>query len=487
MNRLAMLVAMAWACPSAIAFHTYSITDVGDLPGGADFSFAQDINDNGVVSGVGTGANGSVPFRWTSSQGLTPLPLLAGFTQANSGTIDSLGNITGVAYTIDPLTDGHPVRWSSQNQLTDVGVPAGMTWAIADAGNDHGVIAGWGQTANGRRGFTWSATAGFTVYQPLAGDSECGFCDISNSGIVCGWSGDFAAFWKNGTGGYLAKPQGGVLSFPNLITDEDRICGYVGLSDGTYIAGSWTTTGRFTQEDQLSGYPSMDCVWATHDGSTLVGAAYDSDYERATLFNALDGVVDLNALVDPSTPGWTLQLATSSNRFGQIVGSGLIDGKTHGFIATPVVTPTKVNVLLGKATEGGLQSLEAADGNGLTVCKFLVPNQQAAPVTVELDALSPVQTPSNYFIRLVSKVNTSGVLSQTVDLYDWSSSSYADTRTDTLNTSFKTVELQATGDLSRYVGPERALRARFRVKATGPVGSSLWCAVLDCAQFVTRP
>ena len=38
----------------------------------------------------------------------------------------------------------------------------------------------------------------------------------------------------------------------------------------------------------------------------------------------------------PPESGWQLQEATDINDAGQIVGHGLIDGETHGFVLTPV-------------------------------------------------------------------------------------------------------------------------------------------------------
>jgi hypothetical protein len=44
--------------------------------------------------------------------------------------------------------------------------------------------------------------------------------------------------------------------------------------------------------------------------------------------------VDLNTLI-PANSGWVLQAASSIDNAGEIVGSGLINGSVHAFLATP--------------------------------------------------------------------------------------------------------------------------------------------------------
>jgi probable HAF family extracellular repeat protein len=47
-----------------------------------------------------------------------------------------------------------------------------------------------------------------------------------------------------------------------------------------------------------------------------------------------NGMQDLNTLI-PSTSGWVLNTAAGINAWGQIVGSGVHNGETHGFLLTP--------------------------------------------------------------------------------------------------------------------------------------------------------
>ena len=477
------------ACPAAMAFTTYSITDLGDLPGGPDSSYAFSINDNGVVTGTGTTAQGAQAFRWDSINGMVALPLLAGRTQSLAGKIDSAGNIAGVAFTLDSITDGRPLAWTPGNQIIDPGLPVGWTWAINNGINEHGVMAGWGESGSGRKAFTWSQATGFVITQPLAGDAECGFSDINNNGVTSGWSGNNSLIWQNGVPTVLTLPPNGVDSYPNGLSEENRAYGYVALNNGNFAAGVWNAQGKFSPVDQFPGYPSMDCSGVSDNGGLVVCEPYDTTWERVVLWSPIDGDTDMDTLIDSSTPGWNLMYGGQPNKRGQIVGNGTINGVSHAFLATPVVTPNNTTINFGQLSEGGLKSLEKPDGDAFRVSKFFVPNLSVAPITVVVEATCPVSTLSSYFLRVKSKMTKAGFFGQTLDLFDWSTNSYSavDTRSDALGLGNLTVELHATGSLNRYLGPDRTLRARYRIRPTGTIASQIWGADTDCIEFVARP
>ncbi|MGE0002433.1 MAG: hypothetical protein AB7T05_10230, partial [Fimbriimonadaceae bacterium] len=249
----------------------------------------------------------------------------------------------------------------------------------------------------------------------------------------------------------------------------------------------WSAQGEFLQSPQLPGYPSMDCFGASKEGGWITGAAYSSDFDKATLWSPIDGIVELNSLIDPSTPGWDLK-ALAINPRGLLVGWGEINGTVHACVAVPVSTPKSINVVFGKHAGGDLDSMENADGESLDVCKFIVPNQNVSPVTVEFEAECAIKSPFAYRVRSTTSTSIAGSFQQVVDLYDWQTMAYSpvDLRTDSLGTAWKTVELQGSGSLARYVGPGRTMRARIRVRPTGPVSGSAWCVRFDRIEFVAQ-
>ena len=76
------------------------------------------------------------------------------------------------------------------------------------------------------------------------------------------------------------------------------------------------------------------CCNTINDRGEVVGFSIDgSGNIRAVLWQ--DKVeMDLNTLISADSP-WILQQASSINDVGEIVGSGLINGNVHAFLATP--------------------------------------------------------------------------------------------------------------------------------------------------------
>lgn len=471
----------------AAAFPRYVVTDVGDVPGGADASFGTDATDAGIVTAIGTGPNGSQAFVWSRAAGLVPLPGMAGRNQTVSLSINALGIVSGAVHDGTWPASYRPVLWNSSGQLTDLGLPIGVDWALQGGMNDHGVVVTWGGTANGRRALIWRPATGWEVVPPPSGFNECGFSSINNKGDICGWADDRAMLYRNGTWAALNLPAGALDAFPNYISEDGRIGGYVRMGPSLWVAGQWNLQGEFLQSPQLPGFPSMDCFGASREGGWITGAAYSNDFEKATLWSPIDGIVELNSLVDATTPGWNLQ-ALVNTPGGLLFGWGEINGVVHACVAVPVSTPKTINVVFGRHGGGDLDSLESADGESLDVCKFIVPNQNVSPVTVEYEAECAIKSPFAYRLRSTTSTSIAGSFQQVVDLYDWQTTAYSpvDVRTDTLGTAWKTVELQGSGSLARYVGPGRTMRARIRVRPNGPVSGSAWCVRFDRIEFVAQ-
>ena len=72
-------------------------------------------------------------------------------------------------------------------------------------------------------------------------------------------------------------------------------------------------------------------------GNTVAFDDVDYRYEvigRPFIWSESGGMQDLNNLISGSS-GWVLNSATGINIWGQIVGSGILNGKAHGFLLTP--------------------------------------------------------------------------------------------------------------------------------------------------------
>ena len=166
-----------------------------------------------------------------------------------------------------------------------------------------------------------------------------------------------------------------------------------------------------------------------------------------------------------------------------------VTGIQHaGQIPAHVVAPDDLKVPLGKLDHGDLASLSDLDTDSLRVCKFFVPNLTIDPVQIKVFA-HLFEVPQFLSLYSTSRLTVAGSFQQTLELFDQSTQSYGDGdfRVDPINLSMATHRLDATGDLSRYVGQGGVLEARYKVKQTGFSASYAWCSDVDQLVWVTTP
>jgi len=90
-----------------------------------------------------------------------------------------------------------------------------------------------------------------------------------------------------------------------------------------------------------------------NDSGVVVGTSYvwgGSTPHRATIWDRVNGLADLNSMVDSSGDGWILAAGGDINNAGQIVGWGYHDGQERGFLLTPnrpVPEPSSLAMFLG--------------------------------------------------------------------------------------------------------------------------------------------
>ena len=73
-------------------------------------------------------------------------------------------------------------------------------------------------------------------------------------------------------------------------------------------------------------------------GNTIVQEGLSPSFPevigRPFIWSKGSGMLDLNTLISASS-GWVLNSATGINIWGQIVGTGTLNGESHGFLLTP--------------------------------------------------------------------------------------------------------------------------------------------------------
>jgi probable HAF family extracellular repeat protein len=154
----------------AVTAASYTLTDLGALPGGSDSSQATGINDSGQVVGVDFAATGARAVLWDSGT-LTDLGDLPGGGDMSRATgINDSGQVVGVS----SATGGdRAFLWDSttgMQNLNDLIDPT-IGWVLQDARgiNASGQIVGFGNNGSATRGFLLTPASATTPIPLPAG------------------------------------------------------------------------------------------------------------------------------------------------------------------------------------------------------------------------------------------------------------------------------------------------------------------------------
>lgn len=258
---------------------------------------AADINDHGVVVGT-IGLNA---VSWNPAG--TPTVLGGSYVGASAVAVNESGLVVGSYVLNNPdIFLQHACYWQD-GDLVDIGAGYGSQNSAA-AVNDHGDILLSTDTAAAYV-YSGGAYAPVNVSLPMSPSSSVWWWrDINNDGVVLGT-------------GFLTN----------------------GLMAGCLWQGGVTTTLA-----NLAGY---DCstVWSLNNSTVAVGNVSSSTggASRACIWEGRS-VADLNDLIADDS-GWTLSSARDINDQGQIIGTGVLGGRSHEFLLTPTPEPSSMVAL----------------------------------------------------------------------------------------------------------------------------------------------
>ncbi len=317
---------------AAIGFETHSatsheallwqggtITNLGDLPGGAFDSVAWGISGDGqVVVGQGTSSSGGQAFSWKNGV-MSALPYLPGTSGPSIGyAANSDGSV--VVGASESTYGLFPVRWNNGTVQALQVLPGPY-----HSGKANGI------SSNGRY----------------------------ISGYDAQWNGtkwvDQAVVWRDGVIAALGDlPGGDFNSISTDVSDDASVVVGRGASTSFSEAFRWSN-GIMTGLGFLNGGSLSLATGVSADGSLIVGNSDSSSGQQAIIWDAQHGMRNLRDVLisDYGVPleGWTLYGANAVSPNGRfIVGGGRTpNGLLTGWIAEIPEPSTLMLVIAGAA------------------------------------------------------------------------------------------------------------------------------------------
>lgn len=337
----------------------FSLTPLGDLPGGIYESTALGLNNMGQVVGDSHGE----AFIWDSTNGMVGLGgLPGGPTASRAYDINDAGVVTGHAYRTLDCGGGicpEAFVWQATTGMQGVGdFPKGNFGSRATAINSTGTITGYGTTESPggtqiREAMTWSSSGGIQGLGDLPGGAtDSRALDINNSGQVVGESHngtgspftDYsqAFIWDstNGMVGLGDLPGGDFESIAHAINDNGQVVGASKTAKGTHEAFLWDSVngmvGLTVDDANVREGSGLDI----NINGLILGSVFLFDSgPHSVLWGYNAEMLLIDELLDTSAAGWSDFGLTAMNNLGQLAGSAINpDGHREAILLNPSQT-----------------------------------------------------------------------------------------------------------------------------------------------------
>lgn len=241
----------------------------------------------------------------------------------------------------------------------------------------------------------------------------------------------------------------------------------------------------------------------TYDSGTMVWSlAYVMNGGRTAGVRRLVGTTDSLGETtlyvigsEAATPVLSVVDTGSSSTFNQIASPGT-NTAFRGIAFAPEaadngpvdVFPSAITIFRGALISGGIAELMASDDQYLVVRNGPIAFPTESPITVIFDGTYSGNTRTAVTLTVENKVSI-GNLSQTIDMFNFTTNSYDATAVDTrpAPTTDTVVTIVGTGDINRFFGTGGALRARLRVRPAGPLFTNNWRSSTDLVKWTVTP
>ncbi|MEP6685154.1 MAG: hypothetical protein ABJB22_00120 [Verrucomicrobiota bacterium] len=325
------------------------VTDLGTLGGTESSAIA--INDNGRVLGAShvAGRDRENHFFLYDSGLLADVSLLYNIGSGYYAT--SLIDINNKDHIVGNISNGDAVLLS-QGVITDLD-RLGGSYSSALGINNSGQSVGYYASSYGFHHALLYSNGTIKELGPFGAEAISVATAINDSGMVVGMATDsyrlpsHAFLYSNGFMKDI-RPFGSSESYARGINKGGQVVGEFLTADGAAFHAFLYSNGLATDLGSAGSPESV--AYAINDYGQVVGTTwvpYDDvcpevsttestqciNYKPHAFLYENGRLIDLNTLIQPES-GWELTSAVDINNKGQIVGSGLVNGKVRAFLLT---------------------------------------------------------------------------------------------------------------------------------------------------------
>jgi probable HAF family extracellular repeat protein len=328
-------IAISLVCSNSfcLADGSYTVSVLADPTGGVPNPL--NISSGGIVgfSIVNNGSPGSTSqaMLWQGSQGVA-LPILSGY-HGTANAINGAGDIVGGVMEVGGTYEQPSVWHNGQLQLLNTStMPGGNAQAI----NAQGDIVGDVDDAPNAifKGALWH-NGQLTILGNFPG-AQVSASSINNVGQVVlnvSYIQSHAETWVWSNGSMVQVGSlGGVGMNAFAINDAGTVVGSATTADSVDHSFIWKNGVTTALPSLLAG--DDEYATAINNAEQIVGIGFTPDRGNYPLLWENGQVSDLNDLI-PVSSGWQLQTAYGLGEDGSIVGVGILNGQTEGFLLTP--------------------------------------------------------------------------------------------------------------------------------------------------------
>ncbi len=344
------------------------------------------LNERGEAAGSSSVASGATHAAlWRTGGRPIDLGTLGG-GRSSAGDLNNRDTVTGTAQI--QTGQNRAFIWSA-GKMAAIGVLGSSTSSSSGYGiNDAGAIVGFASLQDGGHGFVWTRRGGIKDLGTLGGRLSFALA-INSFGAVAGASDlpDSASstpvIWRGAKPSPFGLPTGFDFGFAYGISFTGQVAGYFEKTGGAGSDVFISDKGQLRDIGRLADYQFSRGL-AINSAGQVVGPAFRSLGARTHPFLSRAGViVDLNTLLPAGSP-WDLRNAYDVNDVGQIVGDGILNGETRGFVLTPPRAEQVANIrAFVSALQPGTTSLEreaasllGAGCKGIRALASLAPKQR---------------------------------------------------------------------------------------------------------------